>query len=167
MFGFSSVALSAGLLWSSHSHYRTKNRPIHQNFTGRAWWTLCCYCRHKKKKNLQAVILLEVSLTAFPSLWGAKEQNSGVGFFSSSFFWRKGENCVDFGFSLVSLHHRSKGSSDFYRAHGWHFDFGSVPLTLMSTPCNFPKKALTGQGGMCNIYCIFLTVLFMSSGVTT
>lgn len=91
-----------------------------------------------------------------PQSMSSKRAKPASGLF---FFWRKGENCVDFGVSLVSLHHRSEGSSDFYRAYGWHFDFGSVLLTLMSTPAIFlTKKAVTRQGGMCNIYWISLTV---------
>lgn len=141
---------------SDHSLTLTQqNRPLHQYFTRRALTgheAVIARKKIKNKKNLQAVMLLEVSLTTLLSLWASKGQNLRVGFFS----WRKRENCVDFGVALVSLHHRSEGSSDFYMAYGWRFDFSCVLSTLMSTLCNFPSQKegcdMSGGYAQCLLY---------------
>lgn len=130
----------------------SNNRPqtsiLHWEGT---YWTWGRYCQRKKKLYLQAVIPLEVSLTALLSLWAVKGQNLQVGPF---FFWRNRENCVDFGVPLVSLHHRSEGSSD--RLTFW---FRQCTFDFDVSPCNFPrkkkKKRLWHVGVVCVIFTVF------------
>ena len=152
----SGAILSAGLLWSL-PHTPQQNRPLHQYFTGRALTGHEVVILPKGKKISSSSNTAGGLFNSAPQSMSSKRVKPVSGLF---FFWRMGENCVDFGVSLVSLHHRSEGSSDFYRAYGWHFDFGSALLTLMSAPAIFlaKKKVVTRQGGMCNIYCDSLTV---------
>lgn len=139
--------LSTGLL-RSFPHTPQQNRPLHHSFTGRA------LTGHETVIARSWTNPTEISLTVFFSLWAGKGQNLQA---SPFFFLKRGENCVDFGVSFVSLHPRSEGSSNFYRPYGWHFDFSSILLTLMSTPVIFfARDILRCQGGMCNIYCIYL-----------
>lgn len=93
--------LSTGLLWSL-PHTLQQNRRLHHFFTGRAL------------TGHEIVIAkswggTEVSLTMFFSLCARKGQNQ-----SGLFFWKRGENCVDFGVSFVSLHPRSQESCDIF-----------------------------------------------------
>lgn len=68
---------------SDHSLTVTQqSRPLHQYLTGRALTGHEVVTAWRKKKNLQAVLLLEVSLTALRSLWVAKRQNLQEGLFS-------------------------------------------------------------------------------------
>lgn len=78
---------------------------------------------------------------------------------SGLYFCEKGENYVDFGVSIVSLHHTSEGSSDFYWAYGWQFDFDGVLLTLkLTSAICLQKKVATRQGGMCSMCRIYRVV---------
>lgn len=83
------------------------------------------------------------------------EQQKGKTCKWAFFSGKKGENYVDFGVSIVSLHHTSEGSSDFYWAYGWHFDFDSALLTLMLTPAIFLQKRLWHIGVVCAICTVF------------
>lgn len=74
---------------------------------------------------------------------------------SRLFFWKKGENYVDFGVSIVSLHQTSEGSSEFYWAYGWYFDFDCVLLTLMLTPAIFLQKGFWHIRPVCAICTLF------------
>lgn len=78
---------------------------------------------------------------------------------SGLYFCEKGENYVDFGVSIVSLHHTSEGSSDFYWACGWQFDFDGVLLTLkLTSAICLQKKVVTRRGGMCSMCRIYRVV---------
>lgn len=139
---------------SDHSLTLLSNGPLHQFFTERALTGhKVVIARGSLKKPPQSGNTTGDLLNSV--LQSMSDKTCKCAFF---FFVRKRENCVDFGVSFVSPHHRSEGSSEFNRPNGWHFDFGSGPLTLMSTPTIFlAKQVVIRQSGMCNIYCISLS----------
>lgn len=139
---------------SDHCLTLLSNGPLHQFFTERALTGhKVVIARGSLKKPPQSGNTTGDLLNSV--LQSMSDKTCKCAFF---FFVRKRENCVDFGVSFVSPHHRSEGSSEFNRPNGWHFDFGSGLLTLMSTPTIFlAKQVVIRQSGMCNIYCISLS----------
>lgn len=123
-------------------------------FSGRALTGHEIVTVRRKKKLRQAAVLLEVSLKAFLSLWVAKGQNLQVGFFFP--LEKREKMMLTLESPIVSLHHTSEGSSDFYWAYGWHFDFDSALLTLMLTPAVFLQKRLGHIRVVCPICTVYL-----------
>lgn len=148
----SHAILSAGLLWSL-LHAAEQNRRLHQCFFWEGtYWTWNCYCQ-KEEKIASSSSTAGGLFKSVPESMSSKRAKPASGFFSLE---KKGENYVDFGVSIVSLHHTSEGSSDFYWAYGWHFDFDSALLTLMLTPAVFLQKRSRHIRAVCAICTVYL-----------
>lgn len=124
-------------------------------YTSPRLWEGSYWTRERRCQNEEKKISSSCNTTAGLFI-GVPQSTSGKGAKPASglFFWKKGENYVDFGVSIVSLHHTSEGSSDFYWAYGWQFDFDSVLLTLkLTSAICLQKKVVTRRGGMCSMRC--------------
>lgn len=107
----------------------------------------------KKKNNLQAVILLEVSLTALLSLWAAKRQNLQVGF-----FFPKKERKLCWLWSLPCFSSSQEwGVQWFLWGIRLTFWFRQCTFDFDVNPCNFlcKKKRLWHVWVVCAIFTEF------------
>lgn len=140
----------AGLLWSL-PHTPRQNRPLY--ITASLGGLLL-----DMRASLPEGKKISSSCNTTGGLFnGVPHSTSGKGAKPASgrFFCEKGENDVDFGVSIVSLHHTSEGSSDFHWAYGWQFDFDSVLSTLMLTSAICLQKRLWHAGVACAVCAVF------------
>lgn len=144
---------------SDHSLTLTQqNRPLRQYFTRRALTGHEAVIARNKKKNLQAVMLLEVSWTTLLSLWASKGQNLWVAFFL--FSWKREKIVLTLESLLFLFITGVRGPVIFI----WHMAdilILAVYVRLWCQPLqfSFPRRRLWHDRVVCAMFTVFLSHL--------